>query len=130
MSLSSLTLAYWCVLVAALLPYAAAYAAKAGSFKPRDNQAPRDWMGRQAGWRARAIGAQANSFEGLPFFIGAVVIAHQLGAAQTTLDRLAAAYVVLRVIYIVLYIRGLGTARSAVWALAFAVNIAMLFAGR
>ena len=67
---------------------------------------------------------------GCAFFIGAVVIAHQLGAAQTTLDRLAAAYVVLRVIYIVLYIRGLGTARSAVWALAFAVNIAMLFAGR
>lgn len=130
MRLSALTLAYWCVLVAALLPYLAAYIAKIGAFRLRDNQAPREWMGRQAGWRARALGAQANSFEGLPLFIGAVVIAHQLGAAQASLDRLAAAYVVLRVIYIVLYIRGFATARSAVWTLAFAVNIAILFAGR
>jgi uncharacterized MAPEG superfamily protein len=130
MHLPALTLAYWCVLVAALLPYLAAYIAKAGSFRLRDNQAPRDWMGRQAGWRARALAAQNNSFEGLPFFIGAVVIAHQLGAAQARLDMLAAVYVLLRIVYIALYIRGFGTARSTVWALAFAVNIAILFAGR
>ena len=130
MRLPALTLAYWCVLVAALLPYLAAYIAKAGSFRLRDNLAPRDWMGRQAGWRARALAAQNNSFEGLPFFIGAVVIAHQLGAAQARLDMLAAVYVLLRIVYIALYIRGFGTARSTVWALAFAVNIAILFAGR
>ncbi|MDR6854968.1 MAPEG family protein [Variovorax guangxiensis] len=130
MHLPALTLAYWCVLVAALLPYLAAYIAKIGSFRLRDNQAPRDWMGRQAGWRARALAAQNNSFEGLPFFIGAVVIAHLLGAAQARLDMLAAAYVLLRIVYIALYIRGFGTARSTVWALAFAVNIAILFAGR
>jgi uncharacterized MAPEG superfamily protein len=130
MRLPSLTLAYWCVLAAALLPYLAAYIAKIGNFRLRDNQAPRDWMGRQAGWRARALVAQNNSFEGLPFFIGAVVIAHQLGAAQARLDMLAAAYVLLRIVYIALYIRGFGSARSTVWALAFAVNIAILFAGR
>lgn len=127
MRLPSLTLAYWCVLVAALLPYVAAYIAKIGSFGLRDNQSPRDWMSRQAGWRARALAAQNNSFEGLPFFIGAVVIAHQLGAAQARLDVLAAAYVLMRIVYIALYIRGFGTARSAVWALAFALNIAILF---
>jgi uncharacterized MAPEG superfamily protein len=130
MRLPTLTLAYWCVLAAALLPYLAAYIAKIGNFRLRDNQAPRDWMGRQAGWRARALAAQNNSFEGLPFFIGAVVIAHQLGAAQARLDMLAAAYVLLRIVYIALYIRGFGSARSTVWALAFAVNIAILFAGR
>ncbi|MEJ7688322.1 MAG: MAPEG family protein [Variovorax sp.] len=130
MGLSSLTLAYWCVLAAALLPYASAYAGKAGAFKPRDNAAPREWNVRQSGWRARALAAQANSFEGLAFFIGAVVIAHQLEAAQARLDMLAAAYVLLRIAYIALYIKGLSTARSAVWALAFIVNIAILFAGR
>ncbi|MGK6307969.1 MAPEG family protein [Variovorax sp. DT-64] len=130
MKLSSLTLAYWCVLVAALLPYLAAYIAKIGGFSLRDNQAPREWMSRQAGWRARALAAQNNSFEGLPFFIGAVVIAHQLGAAQARLDMLAAAYVLLRIVYVALYIGGFGTARSTVWALAFAVNIAILFVGR
>lgn len=130
MTFFSLTLAYWCVLVAAMLPYFAAWAGKAGSFKPRDNAQPRDWSSQQSGWRARAIAAQSNAFEGLPFFIGAVVIAHQLGAAQGVLDMLAAGYVVLRIVYTVLYIRDVPTARSAVWAVAVLVNIAILFAGR
>ena len=34
----------------------------------------------QTQWRARANAAQTNSFEGLPFFMGARIIAHQLGA--------------------------------------------------
>jgi uncharacterized MAPEG superfamily protein len=127
---SHLSIAYWCVLVAALLPYAASYIAKAGSFGPRDNVQPREWGSKLSGWRARANSAQANGFEGLPFFIGAVIIAHQFGAAQSRLDMLAVAYVLLRVIYIALYVRGLGSARSAVWALGFLVNIAILFVGR
>lgn len=130
MSLSTLTFAYWCVLAAALLPYLASYIAKSGSFGPRDNVQPRAWDERQTGWRARANGAQANSFEGLPFFIGAVIIAHQLGASQGRLNMLAAAYVALRVVYIALYVRGWGSARSTVWTLAFLVNIAILFIGR
>ncbi|MDB5730622.1 MAG: hypothetical protein JWQ03_517 [Variovorax sp.] len=127
MSFHSLTVAYWCVLVAAVLPYLCAFIAKSGSFTPRDNVQPREWGARQTGWRARANAAQANSFEGLAFFIGAVVIAHQLGATQERIDLLAVAYAVLRVVYIVLYVRGLGSLRSAVWLLGFLVNIAILF---
>ena len=128
--LPSLTWAYWCVLIAALLPYASAYIAKAGAFGPADNQAPRQWSAKLGGWRARANAAMANGFEGLPFFIGAVVIAHQLGAAQARIDQLAIAYVLLRIAYIGFYVAGRGTLRSAVWALGFIVNIALLFAGR
>ena len=130
MNFTHLTIAYWCVLVAALLPFMASYIAKAGAFGPRDNVQPREWGQQQSGWRARANGAQANSFEGLPFFIGAVVIAHQLSAAQGTLDALAVAYVVLRILFIGLYVRGASSLRSAVWALGFLVNVAILFAGR
>jgi len=130
MTFSLLTIAYWCVFIACGLPYLAAWIAKAGSFGVRDNMHPRDWAAKQSGWRARANSAQANSFEGLPFFIGAVLIAHQLGVAQARLDMLAVAYVVLRVIYLALYIRGAPSARSAVWALAFLVNIAILFLAR
>lgn len=130
MTFSLLTVAHWCVFIACGLPYLAAWIAKAGSFGPRDNLHPRDWAARQSGWRARANAAQANSFEGLPFFIGAVLIAHQLGASQPHLNMLAAAYVVLRAVYIGLYIKGIGGARSAVWALAFLVNIAILFLAR
>jgi uncharacterized MAPEG superfamily protein len=129
-NLPSLSWAYWCVLVAALLPYLSSYIAKAGAFKAGDNRSPRQWSTHLSGWRARANSAQANGFEGLPFFIGAVIIAHQLGAAQPVLDLLAAAYVLLRIIYVAMYIADRSSLRSAVWALAFVVNIAILFAGR
>ena len=130
MTLSLLTVAYWCVFFACGLPYLAAWIAKAGSFGPRDNTHPRDWAAKQSGWRARANSAQSNSFEGLPFFIGAVIIAHQLGANQARLDMLAAAYVVFRVLYLAAYIKGIGSVRSALWAFGFLVNIAILFVAR
>ena len=130
MHIPSLTFAYWCVLIAAMLPYLCAYIAKAGAFDEHCNQSPRDWAARQTGWRARAIAAQTNSFESLPFFIGAVIIAHQLAANQGRVDLLAAAYVVFRISFIALYIGGLGTPRSAVFALGLFTNIAILFAGR
>lgn len=127
------TVAYWCVLVAALLPYLCAYLAKSSGFgkPPReggyDNHDPRAWLARQTEWHARANAAQANSFEALPLFIGAVIIAHQLGAQQTRLDLLAFLFVALRLVYILLYVADQATARSVVWALALAVNIAILF---
>jgi uncharacterized MAPEG superfamily protein len=129
------SVAYWCVLVAALLPIVCAGLAKAGTFgKPRrdggfDNTDPRAWLARQTDWRARANAAQANSFEALPFFIGAVVIAHQLGAHQARLDILAFVFVVLRMVYIMMYVSGMANLRSIVWTLALAVNIAILFSG-
>ncbi len=135
MTVARFTLAYWCVLVAALLPIVCAGIAKWGTFRkpPReggfDNANPRAWLSRQTDWRARANAAQANSFEALPFFIGAVIIAHQLGAYQTRLDLLAFVYVVLRMVYIMLYVADLASVRSLVWALALVVNVAILFAG-
>jgi len=129
MTYARFTVAYWCVLIAALLPYACSYVAKFKAFGKRsdaggyDNADPRAWLARQQGWQARANAAQANSFEALPFFIGAVLIAHQTGAAQTRLDILALLFVTLRIIYAVLYVAGLPTARSAIWALAFLANL-------
>jgi len=129
MAYARFTVAHWCVLVAVLLPYACSYLAKFRDFgKPRsaggyDNQDPRAWLARQEGWKARANAAQANSFEALPFFVGAVLIAHQVGAPQTRLDILAVLFVTLRIIYIVMYVAGLSTTRSAIWALAFLANL-------
>jgi uncharacterized MAPEG superfamily protein len=135
MQYTHFTVAYWCVLIAALLPIVCAGLAKSGRIgKPRreggyDNVNPREWLARQTDWRARANGAQANSFEALPFFIGAVIIAHQLGAHQAWLDVLAFVFIVLRMLYIMMYVAGMGSARSAVWCLGFAVNIAILLIG-
>jgi uncharacterized MAPEG superfamily protein len=134
MKLAGLTVAYWCVLVASLLPIVCAGLAKWGMFgTPRrlggyDNNHPRQWLAKQTDWRARANAAQANSFEALPLFIGAVIIAHQLGASQLRLDVLAFLFVVLRLLYIMMYVADLATVRSIVWVLALVVNIAILFA--
>jgi uncharacterized MAPEG superfamily protein len=133
MTQTSLTVAYWTVLIAALLPIVCAGVAKWGAMgKSRrdggyDNHDPRAWLARQSDWRARANAAQANSFEALPFFIGAVIIAHQLHAPQMRLDVLAFTWVVLRLLYILMYLANMATMRSVVWVLAFAVNIGILF---
>ena len=135
MTVVRFTVAYWCVLAAAVLPILCAGLAKWGMFSQSrrdggfDNEHPRAWLARQTDWRARANAAQANSFESLPFFIGAVIIAHQLGANQLRLDVLAFLFIVLRMMFVMTYVAGLSTARSILWTLAFAANIAILFTG-
>lgn len=135
MTLAHFTLAYWCILVGALLPIVCAGIAKYGTMRTSpgkggyDNNNPRAWLARQTDWRARANAAQANTFEAIPFFFAAVIIAHQLQASQTRLDILAVLFVVLRIIYIALYVGNKANARSIVWALAFFINIGILFSG-
>ena len=135
MTLARFTIAYWCVLVAAVLPIVCAGIAKYGMFsKSRrdggyDNHNPRAWLAKQTDWRARANAAQANTFEALPFFFAAVIIAHQLQARQTVVDILAFMFVVLRVAYILMYVADMAKTRSAIWATALLVNIWILFAG-
>ncbi len=135
MTFARFTIAYWCVLIAALLPLACAGLAKYGMMTmPRrqggyDNNNPRVWLARQTDWRGRANAAQANTFEALPFFFAAVIIAHLLQAGQTSLDILALLFIVLRIAYIMMYIADLAQARSAIWALAMLVNVGILFSG-
>jgi uncharacterized MAPEG superfamily protein len=129
------TLAYWCLLVAAILPIVCAGIAKWGTFSiPRskggyDNHNPRAWLARQTDWRARANAAQANTFEALPFFFAAVIIAHQLGAVQARLDILCFLWLFLRALYVITYVGDMNKARSGVWFAALLVNIIILFTG-
>ncbi|HQX58779.1 MAG: MAPEG family protein [Rhodoferax sp.] len=133
--MNSFSLAHWSILVAALLPIVCAGIAKYGMFSQSardggyDNRDPRAWLARQSDWRARANAAQANSFEALPFFIGAVVVAFQLGADPARVDLLAALFVLLRIVYIGLYVGNKASLRSLVWFAALCVNVAILFAG-
>ena len=131
----SFTIAHGCMLVAALLPIVCAGIAKSGAIgKPKraggyDNDDPRAWLAEQGQWRARANAAQANSFEALPFFLGAVIVAHQLAVPQARLDLLALAFVALRLAYIVSYLAAWSSARSIIWVAAFGVNIAIMLSG-
>jgi uncharacterized MAPEG superfamily protein len=132
----TLTIAHFCILLAALLPIVCTGIAKAGGIgRPQaqggyDNHDPRAWLARQTGYRARANAAQANSFEALPLFIGAVLVAHQTMARQPLVDGLAVAFIVLRVAYIGLYVADLHVARTLVWMAALGCSVALLFASR
>ena len=129
------TIAYWCVLVAAIMPVVCAGIAKYGMMKtPRreggyDNNNPRKWLAKQTDWRARANAAQANTFEALPFFFAAVIIAHQLQARQTLLDILAFLFIVLRIAYVMMYVADMAKTRSSIWAAALFINVMILFSG-
>ena len=119
----------------ALMPVVCAGIAKSGMMKtPRreggyDNHDPRAWLLRQTDWRARANNAQANTFEALPFFFAAVLIAHQLQAPQLWVNALAVAFVALRVAYLLAYLADKASLRSVLWSLALLVNIALLLIG-
>ncbi|MEO6017605.1 MAG: MAPEG family protein [Polaromonas sp.] len=135
MTFARFTIAYWCVLIAALLPIVCAGIAKYGmGSKPRrdggfDNHNPRAWLARQSDWRGRANAAQANTFEALPFFFAAVIIAHLLQAGQTRLDILALLFVFVRIAYIMMYVADLAKARSAIWVVGMFLNVCILFSG-
>lgn len=127
--------AFWCVLVAGLLPLGCAYLAKFGRNAPSDpaprfdNAAPRAWLAEQTGRRARANAAQANSYESFPFFAAGVVIAVLQHVPVATIDILAIVYLVARVGFIACYLTDRASARSLFWVAGFAACVALyLFA--
>jgi uncharacterized MAPEG superfamily protein len=113
-----MTLAYWMVLVAALLPYLGTSYAKFadGGARTYDNHAPRAQLDALPPQRRRAHWAQLNGFEAFPAFAAAVIIAHVAGAAQGRIDALAVVFIAARVLYTGFYIYDRPTARSLVWA--------------
>jgi uncharacterized MAPEG superfamily protein len=116
-------LAYWCVLVAAILPLAIVVYAKAGG--NGDNHHPRDSAERLPPARRRTYAAHLNAYENFPFFAAAVIVANTQGAPLGTLNVLAAIYIVLRIAHAALYIGDYATPRSVVFALAWFINIAI-----
>jgi uncharacterized MAPEG superfamily protein len=109
-----MTIAFWCVLAAALLPYVFAGIAKVGE-TPYNNRAPRLYLDSLQGRQQRAHWAQLNSYEAFPPFAAAVIIAHLCEAPQAQIDGWALAFVALRISYGWAYITDRATLRSLVW---------------
>ena len=115
------------ILIACLLPYVfTIIAKKAAGFKARDNQNPREFLGKTTGLAARAHAVQQNSFESLPLFIAAVLMAEYMVVSQITIMKFGIAYIVLRIIYGLCYLYNLSTLRSAIWFLSMACPILLL----
>ena len=122
-----MTVAFWCVLVAGLLPYAATLTAKIGA-PGFDNRNPRDWLSQQDGFRRRANSAQLNSFEAFPLFAAAVIVAHIAGAPQGRVDLFAVIFVLARLFYTAFYVADLSTLRSLAWFAGLGSAIAIFLA--
>lgn len=112
-----MTIAYSCILIAILLPYAWAMYAKTPFFKAHnyDNNSPRPLLESLEGKYQRANWAQQNAFEALPGFIAAVIIAHLAGASQSSTDYLAILFIAARVAHGICYIQDWATLRSFSW---------------
>ena len=123
-----MTVALWCVLVAALLPYLATTIAKAGGER-YDNRDPRGWLEKQRGFRVRANNAQLNSFEAFPFFAVAVIVAQMLQAPQERVDALAVMFVIARVLYLACYLADWHWARSIAWLIGWLACILLFVSG-
>lgn len=119
-----MSLAFWCVLVAALMPIVFAGIAKAGGDR-YDNRNPRAWLSRQAGWRQRANWAQQNTIEAFPPFAAAVIIAHLAAAPQSAINGLAVAFILFRIVYGYCYIQDHHLARSLIWLAGLACVIGL-----
>ncbi len=118
-----MTTAYWCVLVAGLLPYVAITIAKSDKTYLRGNIAPREWEAKLQGMQSRAHAAHLNSFEALPLFAAAIIIASLCKVPQATLDSIAIAFVIARLAYLACYLANLATLRSLVWVVGLGLNI-------
>lgn len=121
-----MTIAYWCVLIAGLMPPLTIAIAKWGR-RDFDNSEPRAWLNKQSGLRRRADYAHHNHFEAFPFFAAGVIIGHQMPAAQSTLDTLALVFIAARLLYTFCYLTNKPSLRSVAWIIGYLSVIALFF---
>ena len=123
----TMAMAYWCVLVAAMLPYVWTTVAK-GSGERYDNRDPRGWLARQTNPRVhRANAAQLNAFEAFAPFAAGVLMAQFAGVPEAHVAGLALAFVVFRLLHGVVYTLGVKhSLRSLVWFGGLACVVALI----
>ena len=121
-----MTIAYWCVLAAALLPYLWVAVAKTGA-PGYNNKDPRSWVARQDSYRVRnANGAHLNAFEAFPAFAAGVLMAQLAGVEAARIDLLAMLFVALRIAHGLCYLAAMHWLRSLAWAGGFACVVVLM----
>jgi len=121
-------IAFWCVLIAGVMPLGCAYLAKFGradGTRRFDNREPRVWLSEQTGRRGRANAAQANCFEAFPLFAVGVLICVIQHVPVPTIDLLATIFIAARVVYIACYVADRPSLRSLFWVIGFAASVGL-----
>lgn len=105
--------AFWCILIAALLPLCWAIVAKVGiSF---DNHSPRIAMAQATGYRQRAHWAQQNAWEAFAPFASACIIAYFMNLSPHHLNSAAAVFICARIAHGLCYLANWASLRSLCW---------------
>ena len=121
-----MSIAYWCILIAAVLPYVWISIAKAGG-KRYDNRDPRGWMSKQDDPRSkRANAAQLNAFEAFPAFAASILMAQFAQVAGQRIIWRAMAFVAFRILHGIFYIADQHALRSLVWFAGLACVITLM----
>ncbi len=117
-----MTTPFWCLLVAVLLPYVWAGVGvyyKRQQFGTIDPNHPRAQSAALTDAGARANAAQLNSWEALPVFGAAVLVAHLAGADAGLSAVASLVFVASRVLHGSFYIRNLAPLRSLSFTVGF-----------
>jgi len=112
-----MTIAFWTLLVAIAFPWLMTVIKKSplASTGSYNNSAPRASLENLQGVSQRASWAEQNSFEILPGYVAAVIVAHLAGAEQGCIDILALVFIACRVLYCLCYLKNWSTPRSVSW---------------
>ena len=121
-----MAVAFWCLLVAIIMPPTFAAIAKATAEGRYNNNAPREFLERQSGVSRRADWAQRNSFEILPAFIAGVFAAIAAGIDEQWLAWLSLIFIATRILYGLCYLKDWANARSLCWFSGFFCCLGLL----
>lgn len=110
-----MTIAFWCLMVAAILPLTVSWVS--GYFRHKqfgkvDNKLPRAQNSQLTGAGERAVAAQQNSWEALAVFSAAVMVSHLGGADPERAGMAAMLFIAARLVYIVCYLADKDALRS------------------
>lgn len=121
-----MSIAYWCILIAAVLPFVWVGVAKSGA-PGYNNKDPRGWVAKQDAFRVRnAYNAHLNAFEAFPTFAAAVLMAQFAGVDPGHANLLAMAFIGFRILHGVFYIAAKAAIRSLVWMGGLASTVALM----
>jgi uncharacterized MAPEG superfamily protein len=122
-----MTIAEWCIFAVLMLYLLTIAPIKWIGFRRFDNATPRDPAFYDDPIRARALGAHQNGIEAFPFFAIAVLLAEFRGSPQRFVNELAVLFLIVRIAYVFTYLGNRPTLRSILWAIGFAINVAIFF---
>ena len=120
-----MTIAELCLLGAVILTIVSIVPAKLNGAREYDNGNPRDPRFYTPGLRVRSQGAHLNGYEAFPFFAASVILAEMRLVPQSMVNALAAAFLVARILYVLLYLTDRPTARTAAWSVGLLCNLAI-----